>query len=1346
MNRRIDDLLKGRKENDTKHNVIVLFMAVFILLVVVFGLILLSTFVGFYVAQFSGKAGFVYELVLGYHECAAFWSGVAGAAVMVPGFGNDQNVVLSSCGMYEANFLYSCLQPGMHHVIMASQVPSSSVDWATLRAATTDEADNIIGMPSTELTNINKTFTEIEDFQVGSQIYNVPGTRTRANITGESPFKMGVLIDGNNNLIFIASVGENFTKGFNNKLFNYQMILPIPNGTNPTYFFFTDPYYQCPAGEGTNPDSGFVEGNVTTSSGDLLEGVIVDIAGKTTVTDVNGYYKITVTAGNYYIFGIRTGYQAYVGNVTVTAYNTTRHDFVMVPEAIPNPNTGMGVGPGVTTKTQDNIDVGPGKDIGPGEAPKVPVVQQPKRIEGIDYIISIDRIDRKLLIGNFLQEVISFYSYKKSTANLQFRIEDDNSTDNVTGISKSDYKLSSLIKFDKDKMSLAPNSNDQLAMTIFGEGKPGDYNGTLVVEGDLNERIPVHIELLDKNRLPVEALLIMLDIENRNIFASEKLKFKTDLHNLLSDQSYAVELQYTIQDSAGKTIWTDSSNVYVQTSFSLIKSATLPDNIPTGDYVLRVTANYLGLSSGSSTTFKVVLPFYEVIFWGLKVWMWIAMFVFLIIVVISIMMIRKYIQSKKKYSFKLEMSELPKPGPRSVFVGKIAETDHKTYFDLEQFKVHTIVAGATGGGKSVAAQVIVEEALLKGVAVIVFDPTAQWSGMLRKCTDKFMLSLYPNFGMKPTQARAFNGNVKQITNALELIDIRKYVRPGEIQILACNKLDPKDIDLFVANSIREVFHANFNENAELRLFLVYDEVHRLLPKFGGSGEGFLQIERGCREFRKWGIGILMISQVLADFVGQIKANINTEVQMRTRDEGDLARIKEKYGGEVLQGLVKASVGSGMVENPTYNRGRPYFVAFRPLLHNTQRLPDEELEKYNKWNEVIEDLDFQLQQLEELKQDVFDLKLQLKLALDKVKSGNFNMVEIYLQEVIPRVQKFWDKLGKKPQKRVVKTVDISALKEDMKKAAEEKKKIEEDAKKNAAASGEGAAKVEAKKVLKYDYTVGIQETLNFNNGINVASLQELSDVMPNITSPTLKHHVTKDKNDIADWVLNKFKDQEFADKLRACKTTDEFVKVIAEDKAKNNKPIDVSKLEGPAPVAPAAAPVAPAPEASVAAAPAPVSTQASASSPSPIDVNLTPRVPHADENSTPITPQIDTETGEGESVAWNDIKSRMSGLGNDEKMKLLEKAVKKYPDDINIKFPLAMLYQKSKDLDKAERIYKEIISLYPRNTQSLFYLGGLMKSKKEYDEALKYLNLYMDLKKDDTRVQELIGQLNEKNRK
>ena len=62
------------------------------------------------------------------------------------------------------------------------------------------------------------------------------------------------------------------------------------------------------------------------------------------------------------------------------------------------------------------------------------------------------------------------------------------------------------------------------------------------------------------------------------------------------------------------------------------------------------------------------------------------------------------------------------------------------------------------------------------------------------------------------------------------------------------------------------------------------------PKFGGSGQGFIQVERAAREFRKWGVGLVMISQVLTDFAGETKANISTEVQMRTRDQGDLDRI------------------------------------------------------------------------------------------------------------------------------------------------------------------------------------------------------------------------------------------------------------------------------------------------------------------------------------------------------------------------------------------------------------------------------------------------------------------------
>jgi len=128
----------------------------------------------------------------------------------------------------------------------------------------------------------------------------------------------------------------------------------------------------------------------------------------------------------------------------------------------------------------------------------------------------------------------------------------------------------------------------------------------------------------------------------------------------------------------------------------------------------------------------------------------------------------------------------------------------------------------------------------------------------------------------------------------------------------------------------------------------------------------------------------LISQVLTDFVGETKANINTEIQMRTRDQGDLDRIKNKYGSYMLQSLLKAATGTGMIENAAYNKGNPYFVAFRPLLHEHARLSDEELENYNKYNEVMDDFDYQIEQLEKYGIDVFDLRLELKMALAKDK--------------------------------------------------------------------------------------------------------------------------------------------------------------------------------------------------------------------------------------------------------------------------------------------------------------------------------------------------------------------------
>jgi hypothetical protein len=619
-----------------------------------------------------------------------------------------------------------------------------------------------------------------------------------------------------------------------------------------------------------------------------------------------------------------------------------------------------------------------------------------------DYKISRDRIERRLGIETIFKDFITISNLKDQPFEVVLE---------VTGEAKD------LMKIESKGFMIKGNSSVDAILEIYGK-KLGSYDGYLEISGDINERIPIHINVTEK--LLSSRILLKVTTPKREFNKNELLKVKIDVTKLIATESYNVSFSYGIKGKDNFSYQLEEETLEVKNSFPLLKEFKLPE-IESGEYFFEVRAEYLNISTSSMAGFLIKKPFLSYLVFGIiPVWTiitggaLITAFIFLVII------LKKFIARKKKYKGKVDFKTLPKKTANSIWLGKIAETNIKTYLDMNQLLTHTIVAGATGGGKSISAQVIIEEALLKGSAVVVFDPTAQWSGMLRKCEDKNMLKYYHQFGLKPSDARAFNGNIKQINNPREFIDIKRYIKPGEIQIFSINKLEPKDIDIFISNIINTIFKANLPESPELKLLLVYDEVHRLLSRFGGSGEGFIQLERACREFRKWGIGILLISQVLSDFVGEIKANINTEIQTRTIDEGDLERIKTKYGSDILRSLVRGDVGIAMIQNSEYNRGRPYFVNFRPILHNTRRLSDEELEKYNKYNAEVDELDWQIEQLEKEGVDVFDLRMELKLVLDKIKSGSFNVVDIYLEGLKPRIEREWEKLGKKAKPREGKT--------------------------------------------------------------------------------------------------------------------------------------------------------------------------------------------------------------------------------------------------------------------------------------------------------------------------------------
>lgn len=1114
---RIDSLL-AKKAQRKRHY---LFLIITTLVLSILGLALIKEYSG--MASFDGEGGFIYELNFYFEGEADMWSGMYGIALRLDQYTSPWKKTVWGAQIQQGIFLFHCLQNGISHEIYASLANESEIDWDSLEAATPADVDTFLGIDNTNYFSAANMFTQIITVSVGPNNYTVPATYTLVyNQTGSTRYSLGILKDGLGNLVFVAPINETLDFCYYGGVCNFQMLLPVRNGSghNETYNFFADPFDTCQAGEiPPYVDYTTIKGNVSSaSSGERLPGTIVVVGNRTSITDSLGSYTVVVPIGEYYIFAIKQGYNTYYNTVRLTQPNITYyHNIIMTVPKVGDYKQPSGEG-----KLKDKPET---------EESVRPIVERPAMIETVDYLISISEINRKIRQGNFIQEVIYFISTISDSFNLEFSIVGD---------------VAEIIQLDKTALTLEQSMKKVLTLTIFGKGEPRVLTGNLTISGNINSIIPIRIEIIDKELLPVEALLIDVQPYRQSALVGSDFKFRVNLQNLLTDQQYPVKIVYTLQDvNSSTTYWSYEENAYILTSLTRIHTVKLPPEMGKGDYVITVTAHYLGLSSASSEIFEVVEPFYmHKLFGIIPVWMLLLFVLIVGVLLLAIAILKKQIKAKKKYKMAVDLSDLPKEGPLGIFVGKIAETPHNAYFDMAQLKMHSIIAGSTGSGKSFTAQVIAEELLDKNVAVIVFDPTAQWTGMLRKAQDKSILSNYSRFGMKKADAKAFNGGIRQITNPFEEIELSKYIKPGEIQIFAINKLEPEDIEVFVSNTIRQVFKQNFGESKELKFVMVYDEVHRLLPKFGGSGIGFLQLERGLREFRKWGIGIMMISHVLNDFVDQARANISTQVQMKTRDENDLERIRLKHGHDIFRSMVRTKVGTGLVVNADYNKGEPYFVEFRPIKHELMRLSEEEIQKYNKYNHSIDQIEYEIAQLDELKQDTFNLNLELKLLVKKLKEGSFHVVDIYLEEVNSELEKAWKSLNKKPKQKQSRLIDKKEIEKEIKKAEEERRiYISEQQKQQKKFKLSTEGNTEKHQEIFFGKKVAFENALSFDNGATVLSLEELLDSLEGMTEKTFSKHVNNKKNQIADWVSSAINSKEISKKIRNCTSKESIISLL-----------------------------------------------------------------------------------------------------------------------------------------------------------------------------------------------------------
>ena len=559
--------------------------------------------------------------------------------------------------------------------------------------------------------------------------------------------------------------------------------------------------------------------------------------------------------------------------------------------------------------------------------------------------------------------------------------------------------IADFMELSRDTVSVGPYGEEgiEITLSVPGTQPPGVFTGELVVKEEKSRDVVLPVRLTILSAVGI-APAIEVSALTKKIDVKEPLRIQQEIYTYETIPAI-IDVNYKlIRTSDSFVLYDEMEAVDVNAAFFSIKdiNLTIPEGADiTGDYFVEVSMTYKGTSVTATDTFKVLKVFWTPLKRRIA-FIVVLVLVSAVLVIFSVNKYRVWKKSKMRYIFP-NYDLLPGDTERNFWIGQVAETKRKAFYDPKDLTTHMLVAGSTGSGKSVCASVFVEEALLHNIPVVIFDPTAQWTGFVKACNDPNLIKYYGQFGYKPEDARPFKGLLYKVEGPDVVIDFKKYMNPGEVTVFNLQGLKAGDYDVAVKNIIDTMFKVRWEESPDLKLVVVFDEVHRLLEKYGGTG-GYKALEKACREFRKWGLGLVMASQVSADFKEAVAGNILTEVQLNTKSMEDISKIATKYGTEFSQRVTRQGIGVAMMQNPKYNNGKPWFVQVRPTLHSPHKISEEDLKLYTDYSAELSKVEAQMEAAKKKGKDISDIELELKLASGKLKEGHFKMAEIYIDSL------------------------------------------------------------------------------------------------------------------------------------------------------------------------------------------------------------------------------------------------------------------------------------------------------------------------------------------------------------
>ncbi|MFH1788095.1 MAG: hypothetical protein ABH834_01790, partial [Candidatus Altiarchaeota archaeon] len=307
-------------------------------------------------------------------------------------------------------------------------------------------------------------------------------------------------------------------------------------------------------------------------------------------------------------------------------------------------------------------------------------------VEDISTILSMSRRAQALVPG---LQIVSAELYAGESIRTSIHVKNVlNETSlvylNVTG------RIGDFLSFEKPISELEGYGEEDVGVLIFIplDTPPAAYYGELkIISGEVVANIPVNLRVLESRE---KILDLKIQVIGEEISPGEQMRVEASIYNLGGRAKVEGELAIQFVDiQTNDVLFERTDNVSVETTVSVVKALNITSDVPEGRYVVRGKVSYIdqggNLQQVSSIGYVTVQKsFFQLSFFGVPVWL-ILFTVFTLTTVYVVYFVRKrQIERRRRYLEAITLKALPQPGPRSGFVGRIAETDIRAFIEIDK--------------------------------------------------------------------------------------------------------------------------------------------------------------------------------------------------------------------------------------------------------------------------------------------------------------------------------------------------------------------------------------------------------------------------------------------------------------------------------------------------------------------------------------------------------------------------------------------------------------------------------------------------------------------------------------